>query len=182
VQTEIRSQTIAIARTWIDTPWQHHQRTKGIGVDCVQFLLAVAEELGMEIALKDNYQRTPNGDSLLNAIGTYFAPKQQEELELGDIIVFRFNGVPHHVGLVSQIQDLSPTVTYPVAYIGDRTKTLPSKTSKETVAAVTYGNEVKVNGKDTWFIHASQVDRKVCEVPFKGYWERRAIAYFNLQS
>jgi len=37
----LREQIVAEALTWLDTPYHHHGRIKGVGVDCAQILLAV---------------------------------------------------------------------------------------------------------------------------------------------
>lgn len=42
-----RQAVLAIARTWLKTPWQHLQRVKGAGVDCAQILIAVYAEAGL---------------------------------------------------------------------------------------------------------------------------------------
>lgn len=41
-----RESIIAEARTWISTPYHHHGRIKGVGVDCAQLLCAVFEATG----------------------------------------------------------------------------------------------------------------------------------------
>lgn len=35
------------ARTWLGTPYHHHARIKGVGVDCAQLLCAVYEATGL---------------------------------------------------------------------------------------------------------------------------------------
>lgn len=42
-----RETVIAEARTWLGTPYHHHARIKGVGVDCAQLLCAVFEACGM---------------------------------------------------------------------------------------------------------------------------------------
>lgn len=37
----IRAAVVAEARSWLGTPYHHHARIKGAGVDCAQILLAV---------------------------------------------------------------------------------------------------------------------------------------------
>lgn len=36
-----RAAVAAEALTWVDTPYHHHARLKGVGVDCAQILLAI---------------------------------------------------------------------------------------------------------------------------------------------
>lgn len=42
-----RQSVLAIARTWLKTPWHHRARVKGAGVDCAQILIAVYAEAGL---------------------------------------------------------------------------------------------------------------------------------------
>jgi cell wall-associated NlpC family hydrolase len=46
-QSEIRARIIAEARSWLRTPWHHEGRTKGVGVDCAQFLIGVYVAAGL---------------------------------------------------------------------------------------------------------------------------------------
>ncbi len=38
---------VAAARSWIGTPYHHHARVHGVGVDCAQLLLAVYQPFGI---------------------------------------------------------------------------------------------------------------------------------------
>ena len=42
-----RAAVVAEALTWINTPYHHHARVKGVGVDCAQLLCAVYEACGL---------------------------------------------------------------------------------------------------------------------------------------
>jgi NlpC/P60 family putative phage cell wall peptidase len=42
-----RAQVVKEAHTWIGTPYHHHARIKGVGVDCVQLLCGVFEACGL---------------------------------------------------------------------------------------------------------------------------------------
>lgn len=35
------------AKGWVNTPYHHHAKIKGVGVDCIQLVLAVHEEAGL---------------------------------------------------------------------------------------------------------------------------------------
>jgi cell wall-associated NlpC family hydrolase len=41
-----RAQVVQEALTWLGTPYHHHARVKGVGVDCAQLLCAVYEACG----------------------------------------------------------------------------------------------------------------------------------------
>jgi NlpC/P60 family putative phage cell wall peptidase len=42
-----RADVIAEALTWLDTPWQHGQATRGVATDCVGLPLGIAKGLGL---------------------------------------------------------------------------------------------------------------------------------------
>jgi NlpC/P60 family putative phage cell wall peptidase len=46
-ESEQREAVVAEARTWMHTPYHHHARIKGVGVDCAQLLCAVFEAVGL---------------------------------------------------------------------------------------------------------------------------------------
>lgn len=97
----LREKLIEEARSWIGTPWVHHQRCKGVGVDCVQFLVATAEANGVELDPIENYYRSPSGDSLLRDLEDRFERVPTDKIQPGDILLFQIRGIPHHVGLKS---------------------------------------------------------------------------------
>ncbi len=41
MSADVRTAIVAEARSWVGTPYHHHARIKGVGVDCAQILLAV---------------------------------------------------------------------------------------------------------------------------------------------
>jgi NlpC/P60 family putative phage cell wall peptidase len=44
---DLRGRVCAEARSWLGTPYHHHARVKGAGVDCVHFLCGVYEAVGI---------------------------------------------------------------------------------------------------------------------------------------
>jgi cell wall-associated NlpC family hydrolase len=42
-----RESVVSYAKSWLGTPYHHHARIKGVGVDCAQILAAVYEEAGI---------------------------------------------------------------------------------------------------------------------------------------
>ena len=42
-----RQDVVTAAREWIDTPFHHQARLKGVGVDCVGLVIGVARELAL---------------------------------------------------------------------------------------------------------------------------------------
>jgi hypothetical protein len=46
-RTGMRDALVAAAEGWLKTPFHHHARVKGVGVDCINLLCAVYEEVGL---------------------------------------------------------------------------------------------------------------------------------------
>lgn len=93
-----------IARTWLGTPYHHHARVKGVGVDCAQLMLGIAEELGLITTglVVENYSTEwhlhNREEKMLNLIEE-FGCKPKEVHEVGDILAFQFGRVCSHLGI-----------------------------------------------------------------------------------
>lgn len=90
-------------RSWLGTRWQHAVSLKGVGVDCVQFMLSVSKKMGW---LNKNFKVKPyprdwalhQSHSILmdwlnencNKVNVHF-------VEAGDILVYKFNRCNSHV-------------------------------------------------------------------------------------
>lgn len=46
-EQQARARVLAVARSWLGTPWHHKARVRGVGVDCAQLLIAVYSEAGL---------------------------------------------------------------------------------------------------------------------------------------
>ena len=96
------SDLITVARTWIGTPYHHHQSTKGVGCDCIGFIKGVANEIGYSIEL-ENYNRLPTGDLMIETLDKFVTRVNRTTPKEGDILCFKtsFKGLPTHVGFCS---------------------------------------------------------------------------------
>ena len=96
------TEIIQIARSWVGTPYYHHQRRKQIGVDCVNLILGIAEELGYKIPTR-NYYALPNGQELIQELDSHLIKIDQSQAAIADILCFKlsFVGLPTHVGIKS---------------------------------------------------------------------------------
>lgn len=99
---------LEIARSWKGTKWQHDQQIKGIGVDCVNFLMAVAIEYGCDLPpIPKNYNRISRNNEIVNYIKTnfdLFYSKDQgtlDSMDSTDIAVFKLSGYSTHVGIIT---------------------------------------------------------------------------------
>lgn len=93
---------ISIARSWLGTKWQHDQQVKGIGVDCVNFLMAVAIEYGCELPpIPKNYDRMSRNNEIVDYIADNFDEIPKQSMDSTDIAIFKVSGYSTHVGIIT---------------------------------------------------------------------------------
>lgn len=101
--TITQAQVVQAARGWLDTPFHHQARVKGVGVDCVGLIICVARELGLcapDFDV-DAYARTPDGSSLMRQAGGLMRRVPMGvEPQLGQVIVVALGGEPQHLGIL----------------------------------------------------------------------------------
>lgn len=97
---------VAAARSFIGTPWRHQGRKPPLALDCIGLLVCSAREAGLEMRDQDGYSRRPDGYSLRAAMAEHFEEVESPEcgfklddLELGNILLFRMGAHPRHVGI-----------------------------------------------------------------------------------
>jgi hypothetical protein len=96
------SKLIKVARTWLDTPWQHNQKVKGLGVDCVNFLIAVAFESGLNIEpIPLSYGRTAIDNQIERYLERNFIKKPDLAIEENNILLYQFSGYNNHVAIAT---------------------------------------------------------------------------------
>lgn len=95
---------VAEARTWLGTPYHHHARVKGAGVDCAQILFAVFAAVGLiehvdftEYAHDWHLHR--GEEQYLSWLARYAV--EVEQPQPGDVAVFRFGRTFSHGGIVA---------------------------------------------------------------------------------
>ena len=91
--------------TWLGTPWKHNQCVKGKegGVDCIRFLEAIAKIAGIPLSpIPSRYRRNLIDDSICEYLDNNFKPTTLDRVVLGDILVFQWGDIGHHVGVISR--------------------------------------------------------------------------------
>lgn len=98
-----RADVVACARSWLDTPYQHQARLKGVGVDCAGLVIGVARELGIVAPDFDvqGYARQPDGSSLLQWCAQSMPEIRRDQMQRGDVVVVAFDAAPGHLGIVA---------------------------------------------------------------------------------
>lgn len=99
---------IAAARSMVGTPYRHQGRLPGVGLDCIGLPFAAAWEVGLvdrSVDVRD-YPSRPDGHSLIAHCDLLLDLKKrgrplQADLELGDLLVMRWDKDPQHFGIVA---------------------------------------------------------------------------------
>jgi cell wall-associated NlpC family hydrolase len=96
---------VAEAKTWLNTPYHHMGRIKGVGVDCGQFLIAVFENIGylQKGEMQPGYY--PPDWHLHRDEERYLGwvksrCREVNDHQPGDIALFRFGRCVSHGGIV----------------------------------------------------------------------------------
>lgn len=99
-----REQLLAVARSWLGTPYHHQGRVRGIGADCIGFITGViAQASGRQVQAPIHYGRYPDPAGALAAIaasgeGTPIDPAAALP---ADVVYMRIARQPQHFGFVS---------------------------------------------------------------------------------
>jgi NlpC/P60 family putative phage cell wall peptidase len=101
-----REAVVAEALTWLGTPYHHHARIKGAGVDCAQILCAVFEAAGMVTPVDTGFY--PTDWHLHNSEERYMGWLDRyarrlaldEEARPGDVALFKFGRCYSHGGIL----------------------------------------------------------------------------------
>lgn len=94
----IAERVVAETLTWISTPYQHQARLKGAGVDCLNLVVGVYENVTrLPTEPQPPYARdwalSDNGELMLDAANRYLVPvawKQGDAFEAGQVIIVRW--------------------------------------------------------------------------------------------
>jgi len=103
-----RDRFVKEAMTWLDTPWQHQARVKGVAVDCAMFVVGAAYNVGLmtdeDLKMIPNYPKDwhfHNTESMLIPIVESFDVEEiePEKAIRGDVILFKVGRCESHMGI-----------------------------------------------------------------------------------
>ncbi|WP_338109937.1 NlpC/P60 family protein [Roseibium polysiphoniae] len=104
-----RSEVVEIAKSWIGTPYHHQASVKGVGCDCLGLVRGVWRELyGEEPESPPPYSpdwgQVGRTETLLEAAARHFKPVPLDNVEPGDVLLFRMKpkAIAKHCGIISQ--------------------------------------------------------------------------------
>ncbi len=95
-----RAAVVAEAMTWRGTPYHHHARIKGAGVDCAQLLCAVFEACALVPPIDPGFYPTDwhlhRSEQMFSAWLQRFATQVQRPPEPGDVVLWQFGRTFSH--------------------------------------------------------------------------------------
>jgi len=106
--TDTRDRAVAIARSWIGTPYHHQASLKGVGTDCIGLIAGIYRELtGIVATPPATYSRdwaeATGEETLIAAARAHLVARDVRDARPGDVLVFRYrSGMPaKHAGLLA---------------------------------------------------------------------------------
>ena len=93
----------AEARSWLHTPYVHHARVKGHGVDCVQLLIAVYAAVGVIEDFDPGFYTAEwylHRDEEVYLNGVALNGERSDIGGVGDIAMYRFGRTVSHGGII----------------------------------------------------------------------------------
>lgn len=93
---------IAEVRTWIDTPFAHAGRIKGVGVDCVGILAGAGKACGIIDYDNVNYSpKTVDSALLVSELSRFSDIVPIKDRKPGDILLLAIRGNAQHTGVLT---------------------------------------------------------------------------------
>lgn len=122
-----RSEIVAEARRWIDTPYMPQARLRGVGVDCGGLIGGVAVAVGIVRLdwwqrefdpMHGGYSRMPSGDTLRTICDRFLMPIERCDVAPGDVVLMRFESDPQHLAIVADYAHGGLSVVHALNRVG----------------------------------------------------------------
>lgn len=104
-----RDAVVSVARSLIGVRYRH-QGFSRLGCDCIGLIALVGIELAMPSALAwardpqmHNYGPRPDPAVLMAAVAKYMKPVDPERVQVGDVLVMRWEDDPQHFAIVTAL-------------------------------------------------------------------------------
>lgn len=94
-----RADIVTEARTWVDTPFHHQARIKGVGVDCAGVVIGVAHALGLSDFDYTCYGREPHRGQLRAILDEHM--DKVAEAQPGDVLLMAFAVEEQHLAILT---------------------------------------------------------------------------------
>lgn len=89
----------------VGTPFHHQGRKPSVGLDCIGLVIVALKAAGIPVQDRLDYGVRPDGRSLIDALKAHKFIKVQE-IQAGDILVFRYDNQPQHVAIALSENEL----------------------------------------------------------------------------
>ena len=100
MSTCTRSEFVAEARTWLDTPFRAQGRIKGVGVDCGGLLVCTAKAFGLTQFDVTGY-KLRIGAALAGYCDDHMRHIPLDRADAADVLLFAWNGKPSHIAILT---------------------------------------------------------------------------------
>ncbi|TDV04694.1 NlpC/P60 family protein [Paraburkholderia caballeronis] len=100
-----REQIVSEARSWVDTPYRHQGRLKGIAVDCAGLVVCVVRACGLAAQDVAGYSRRPDG-SLADVVYAQTLPVGVGAQLPGDVVLFHWDNTPTHLAFLTDADSI----------------------------------------------------------------------------
>lgn len=128
---------VSQARTWLGTSFKHQGRIKKTiynkgGVDCLGLIICVAKELNINSGVFDKdgkeipvykfddleYSKNSDPEKLLNGFSKACIEINLSEAKPADIILFKFEGLPKHLAIITNVEKDKITIIHSFLRVG----------------------------------------------------------------
>jgi NlpC/P60 family putative phage cell wall peptidase len=101
-----RAAVVAEALSWLGTPWHHQARSKGVGVDCANLVIAAYHDAGLIDDIQPgNYPRDwhihKDEERFLAFVPSFAVEIAEAQAQPGDLVLFRIGRVFSHGAIVT---------------------------------------------------------------------------------
>lgn len=90
---------VAVARTYVGTPFKHQGRLPGVGLDCAGVVVCALREVDYHVEDVYGYGRLPARGLFLRTVERQFDRVAALEIRGGDLLTFAFRGEPQHIAI-----------------------------------------------------------------------------------
>lgn len=105
---EFAARVVNVARSWIDTPFHHQGRQKGIGCDCLGLIMGIAAELQIPSRMGKMLVEYDRLDYHYRQDAALLLPTLLRHLQCssvvaaGCVIILQIQSQPRHLGIVAE--------------------------------------------------------------------------------
>jgi NlpC/P60 family putative phage cell wall peptidase len=107
------AEIVAIARSWIGTPYHHQASVKGVGADCLGLVRGIwreihAREPELILPYTPTWSEVSGVERMLEGARRHLSEVPKEAMAPGDVVLFRIRhgAVAKHAGVLSSAQHM----------------------------------------------------------------------------